>query len=57
MKKEKSLILNKFTDKIRYKLDNLIPYTTYEMSVVAGNEHGFSKWTITSFITSEEGKN
>ncbi|CAB4010486.1 Down syndrome cell adhesion molecule Dscam2, partial [Paramuricea clavata] len=55
MKKENSLILNTATDKVnKYKLDNLTPYTTYEISVAAGNQNGFGKGIITSFLTSEE---
>ena len=53
-----SSILNKVTNKVnKYKFDNLTPYTTYEISVVAGNQHGFGEEEITSFKTSEEGKN
>ena len=55
MKKENSLILNTTTDKVnKYKLDNLTPYTIYEISVAAGNQNGFGKHIITSFLTSEE---
>ncbi len=58
LKKNKFLNLNTTTDKVNeYKLDNLTPYTTYEISVAAGNKHGFGEETNTSFITSEEGKN
>ena len=57
MKKENSLILNTTTDKVnKYKLDNLTPYTIYEISVAAGNQNGFSEATITSFLTSEDGE-
>ena len=53
-----SSILNKVTNKVnKYKFDNLTPYTTYEISVAAGNKHGFGEEEITSFKTSEEGKN
>jgi hypothetical protein len=55
MKKENSLILNTTTDKVnKYKLDNLTPYTIYEISVAAGNQNGFGKHIITTFLTSEE---
>ena len=58
MKKENSFILNNFAYKVnKYKLDNLTPYTKYEISLAAGNQIGYSEQTITSFITSEEGKN
>jgi hypothetical protein len=52
-----SSILNKVTNKVnKYKFDNLTPYTTYEISVAAGNKHGYSEGTITSFSTTEEGE-
>ena len=58
LKKDNSLILNTTTNKFnKYERDNLTPYTTYEISVAAGNKHGFGEEIITSFITSEEGKN
>ena len=40
-----------------YKIDYLIPYTTYEISMaLSGNKYGFDDETISSFVTSEEGK-
>jgi hypothetical protein len=39
-----------------YKIDHLIPHTTYEISVAAGNYLGFGEEIITSFLTSEEGE-
>ena len=58
LKKGNSLILNIITtSKInRYQINNLTPYTTYEISVAAGNKHGFSEETTSSFITTEEGQ-
>ena len=58
LKKENSLILNITTKKLnKYEIDNLRPYTTYEISVAAGNYYGFGEESITSFsTTSEEGE-
>ena len=57
LKKGNSLIVNITTNKInRYQINNLTPYTTYEISVAAGNKHGFGEETIISFITTEEGQ-
>jgi hypothetical protein len=57
MKKENSLILNAIIKKVnKYKLNNLTPYTTYEIFVAAGNKNGYSERTTTSFTTSEEGE-
>ena len=57
LKKENSLILNITTGKVNeYEINNLTPYTTYKISVAAGNDHGFGEETITSFLTSEEGE-
>ena len=57
LKKGNSLILNITTNKInKYQTVNLTPYTTYEISVAAGNKHGFGEETIISFITTEEGQ-
>ena len=39
-----------------YQMINLTPYTTYEISVAAGNKHGFGEGIISSFTTSEEGE-
>ena len=53
-----SLTQNFTKDKVNeYKLNNLKPYTTYKISVAARNKHGFGEETITSFKTSEDGKN
>ena len=58
LKKNNSLIQNITTDKVNnYTLVKLTPYTKYEISVAAGNKHGFSIETITSLNTSEEGGN
>jgi hypothetical protein len=40
----------------KFKLENLTPYTTYEISVAVQNKHGFGEEIITSLITSEEGE-
>ena len=40
----------------KYKINNLTPYTTYEISVAAGNDRGFVEASITSFLTSEKGE-
>ena len=58
LKKENSLIVNVTTGKVnQYKIDYLTPYTTYEVSVAAGNKYGFGEETTTSFsIASEEGE-
>ncbi|CAB4019823.1 Down syndrome cell adhesion molecule homolog isoform X2 [Paramuricea clavata] len=56
IKKENSSILNIITKKVKkYKSDNLSPYTTYEISVAAGNKNGFIEGKTTSFTTSEDG--
>ena len=40
-----------------YEINNLTPYTTYEISVAAGNYYyGFGEESNTSFLTSEEGE-
>jgi hypothetical protein len=58
LKKTNSLIRNTTKDKANnYEIDNLTPITTYEISVAVGNKHGFGEEEITSFKTSEEGKN
>jgi hypothetical protein len=57
LKKGNTLIRNITTDKVNErKLTNLTLYTTYQISVAAGNKHGFGEETITSFMTSEEGR-
>jgi hypothetical protein len=40
----------------KYEINNLTPYTTYEISVAAGNYYGFGEESNTSFLTSEEGE-
>ena len=58
LKKDNSLIQNITTDKAnKYTLNNLTPYTTYEISVAVGNIHGFGEEIKTPFSTSEEGGN
>ena len=53
-----SSIRNITTDKVnKYQIVNLTPYTTYEISVAAGNRHGFGEGSFSSFTTSEEGEN
>ena len=39
-----------------YQINYLNPYTEYEISVAGGNDRGYEQWTISSFLTSEEGK-
>ncbi len=57
LKKENALILSITTGKVNeYEIINLISYTTYEISVAAGNYNGFGEETTTSFLTSEEGE-
>jgi hypothetical protein len=40
----------------KYEINNLTPYTTYEIFVAAGNYYGFGEESNTSFLTSEEGE-
>lgn len=48
---------NTTTDKVdKYTLNNLTPFTEYEISVASENKHGFSEETKTSFSTLEEGE-
>jgi hypothetical protein len=57
LKKENSVIQNITKNKDNeYDLDNLTPYTKYDISVAVRNKHGFGEEIITSFLTSEEGK-
>ena len=58
LKKENSLILSITTGKVNeYEINNLTSYTTYEISVAAGDSYyGFGEETTTSFLTSEEGE-
>jgi hypothetical protein len=56
LKKENSRILNITTGRVnKYEINNLTPYSTYEISVAAGNDYGFGEESNTSFSTSEEG--
>ena len=56
LKKENTTILSIATGKVnKYKLYNLTSYTTYEISVSAGNYYGVGEESVTSFLTSEEG--
>ena len=60
LKKRNVLIRSITTGKVNeYKLINLTSYTTYEISVAAGNRYhhyGFGEESVTSFLTSEEGE-
>ena len=57
LKKDNSLIGNITKDKVnKYTLNNLDPYTTYEVFLAVGNKDGFGEETKTSFLTSEEGE-
>jgi hypothetical protein len=58
LKKENSLILNITTGRVnKYEINNLTPYTTYEISVAAGSYYyEFGEESNTSFLTSEEGE-
>ena len=56
LKKENFLILSINTGKVnKYRIENLTPYTTYEISVAAGNYLGFGEEISTLFLTFEEG--
>ena len=58
LKKDNSLIQNITTNKVnKYTLNNLTPYTTYEISLAVGNIHGFREEIKTPLLTSEEGEN
>ena len=58
LKKDNFLIQNITTNKVnKYTLNNLTPYTTYEISVAVGNIHDFGEETKTPLLTSEEGGN
>ena len=57
LRKGSDLIRNITTVKVnKYQIVNLTPYTTYELSVAAGNKHGFGERVFSSFKTSEEGE-
>ena len=52
VKNENSLTLNVTTGNVNeYEINGLGPYTTYEISVAAGNKYGFGEAIITSFST------
>ncbi|CAB4035237.1 T9SS type A sorting domain-containing, partial [Paramuricea clavata] len=57
IKLKKNVVIRSLTTRQKvneYKIDNLTPHTTYEISVAAGNYKGYSEGTITTFLTSEE---
>ena len=60
LKKYNSVILHMTVGRVnKYKIHNLTPDTTYEISVAAETSHyvyGFGEETTTSFLTSEEGE-
>ena len=57
LKNENTLIWSRYTAKVNnFKLNNLTSYTTYEISVAAGNRYGFGEESVISFSTSEEGR-
>ena len=56
LRKDNLLIWNNTTAKENINtLDNLIPYTTYRISVAAKTEHGLGEETTISFETLQEG--
>ena len=57
LKKGSNHVMGVTTPKVNeYRINNLTPYTTYEVSVASGNKYGFDAGTISSFSTSEAGK-
>ena len=58
LKKDNALIHNITTtgDVLKYEIKNLVPFTAYEISVAAGNVHGFGEEIVASLKTSEEGE-
>ncbi len=57
LKKDNSLILSITTPRVnKYILNYLTPYSTYEISVAAGNYRGFDDGNTSSFSTFEEGE-
>ena len=55
--RDNSLILSITTGRQnKYEIDNLTPYTEYEISVAAVNRVGFDDGALFSFLTSEEGE-
>ena len=58
LRKGNALILNITTNQVnKYETNNLTPFTAYEISVAAGNKHGFGEETQILLITTEEGRN
>ncbi len=55
-KNNDSLILDTVTERKKYKISNLTPYTTYLVSVAGHIKYRFGQETFTSFVTAEEGK-
>ena len=58
IKRDSSLIRSIITPgrQYTYQINHLTPYTEYEISVAGGNDRGYEQWTISSFLTSEEGR-
>ena len=58
IKRDSSLVRSIITPgrQYSYQINHLNPYTEYEISVAGGNDRGYEQWTISSFLTSEEGK-
>ena len=55
--RDNSLILSIITGKQnKYEINNLTPYTEYEISVAVGNSIVFDDGAVFSFLTSEEGE-
>ena len=56
LKKENSLIFGIAMGMVNhYRIDDLSPYVTYEISVTSGNYRGFENAATTFILTSEEG--
>ena len=58
IKLKKNVVIRSFTTRQKvneYEIDNLTPHATYEISVTAGNDKGYSEGTTTTILTSEEG--
>ena len=57
VKRENTAIPSIVTEKVNeLKLNNLTSYTTYDISVAAGNHYGIGEESVTLFLTSEEGE-
>ena len=57
--KKNNVVIQNITTRnanVEYKIKNLVPFTTYEISIAAGNMYGFGKEIVASLKTSEEGK-